>query len=102
MSKTKKTIEELVKELESVKVRFIPSKQAYLDFMFEFNWQLFEQSGEIPVHESTQFIPCVKSFIQDDLVLARKHYIQKDTIYKLWVPDIKYASKYAKDYLRGK
>lgn len=99
---TTKSIEELVNELEAHRVRFMPSKQAYLRFMFEFNWQLFDQSGETPVHDSSQFLPCVKRFIQDDIKKARFEYYKNNRFYKLWAPDIKYAKKYAKDYLKGK
>jgi hypothetical protein len=98
----RKTIEDMVVEMERHKVVFLPSKQAYLDFIFEFNYQLFELSGETPVSESSQFIPCVKAFINDDLEIARKWYYKHDKPYKLWCPDVKYARKYAKDYLKRK
>lgn len=70
--------------------------------MFEFNYQLFELSGDTPVHESPQFIPCVKAFVQEDIEKARRNYYKRNTFYKLWVPPLSSATKYAKDYLNQK
>ena len=90
----------MVKELERHKVKFVPSKLDYLRFMFEFNYQIFELSGETPPHESCQFLPCTKSFIQDDLQRAKVHYFKRNTMYKLWVPPVASAKRYARDYLK--
>lgn len=68
--------------------------------MFEFNYKLFELQGIKKVGNSHEFVPCVKAFIQDDIVRAKEWYRKNDKIYKLWVPQPEQAESYARDYLK--
>jgi hypothetical protein len=94
------TIDELIRELERHKIKYVPNKQAYLDFMFEFVYQMTYFSDDVPVCESNQFIPRIKDFLEEDLHYVKAHYYRTNgQFYVLNVPPVKQALSCAKSYI---
>lgn len=99
----KRTIESLVKELESYKTVFNPSKEEYLRFLFEFNYQLCDCFGDTTKQKQQEIVPLIKACIEQDIEDAKVWYRKRLSYNKVLVPTIEQAKYYAREtYLRDK
>lgn len=93
------SIDELIKELERHKVKFVPNKQTYLDFMFEFVYQLTSLNDRsCKVSQSNQFIPRMKDFLEEDFHYVKQNYYKNNHPYIINVPPKHKAKEYAVAY----
>lgn len=96
---TKKSIDELVLKIERHKGVFVPSKKAYLDFMFEFTYRLLEYDGIQNPGESKDLLPTMRMFIKNDAKYAKKAYKQSNGC-TLTIPPVSEAQKCAWNYYK--
>lgn len=95
------TIDELINELERHKIKYVPNKQAYLDFMFEFVYQLTSMSdSSCSVSKSNQFIPRLKDFLEEDFHYVKQYYYKHNAPYVIVAPPVAKAKEHAQTYLK--
>jgi hypothetical protein len=87
--------------LDSHKIKYVPNKQAYLNFMFEFVYQLTSMADSgCPVSKSNQFIPRMRDFLEEDFHYAKEYYYKHNTPYVITVPPVSKAKEHAQSYIK--
>jgi hypothetical protein len=91
-----KSIDELILKIERHKGSFNPSKQAYLDYIFEFTYKLLEYDGIENPGQSSDLVPVMRQFIKQDARYAKKAYKHGGCV--LTPPPVSEAQKRAWEY----
>ena len=91
---SKRTINDLVDELESLKVDLVPSRDKYLEYVFEFCCQDLERQGYRPGNNTNILTIYMKAYIQKDIVPTTDYYKTYDRPFKLVVPKLSEIPKH--------
>jgi hypothetical protein len=95
-------ISDLITKLESYRVRFRPSKEEYIRFLFEFNSRVVDKyypKDNLQDHYNELKI-MVKEQVQLDIQRAQYYYEKNNKFTEIWIPPIEGMDKLVNDYVK--
>ena len=83
------SIEEMVNDMVRHKADFIPSKDKYINYVFQYADDFVQVYGK-----GTHYIPKLMEYlISEDLLAVTTNYYSNNQLYPVYVPDTKYIAE---------
>lgn len=94
-------ISDLILRLEGFRVRFKPSRESYIKFLFDFNSKVLEKCypRDTLYSHRDELIVMVKSQVQQDIERAMRYYYNNNKFTDIWVPPSNKLDRLATEYI---